>query len=66
LDNLNTVLEARENAKQKINGKIQRYYNQQKNIYENNTRVVSYNVGGKVYIICAKVYADFIISFSFH
>jgi hypothetical protein len=43
------VLQTKEMAKKKADEKIQRYYNQQKTIYEKNTCAVLYNVGGSVH-----------------
>ncbi len=46
---LTTVLQTKEIAKKKADEKIQRYYNQQKTIYEKKTCAVFYNVGGSVH-----------------
>lgn len=47
-NDLTAVIQAKKAAKKKADEKIQRYYNQQKNIYENSACAVTYNVGGRV------------------
>lgn len=58
---LTNAIEAKENAKEKANEKIQLYYNKQKSIYQKNVSAISYNVGGTVYILLACFYIAFIM-----